>query len=76
MNTLFLIISQSKDSIVVSIEEKVRPTIDKLIDALGIINLKNSAENAAREFGGGFSDFNLIEAISNQNIIPEEIKLF
>jgi hypothetical protein len=66
MNTLFLIISQSKDSVVVTIEERVRPIIDMLLEALGIINMSSNTTDFS-DGGRLMLDFNLIEAIRDPN---------
>lgn len=39
MGRLFLILNQSSDSVVKSIEERVRPNIDQLFEALGMYEI-------------------------------------
>ena len=39
LNTLFLILNQSSDSVVKSIEERVKPTLNQLFEALGIYEI-------------------------------------
>ena len=58
MNRLFLILNQSSDSVVKSIEERVRPTLEQLFEALGMYEICERVNEKSMSL-----HFNMIEML-------------
>ena len=72
MNRLFMILNQSSDSVVKSIEERVRPTLEQLFEALGMYEICERVNEKSMSL-----HFNMIEMLQAPNAAQTpEIQFF
>ena len=74
LNTLFLILNQSSDSVVKSIEEKVKPTLNQLFEALGIYDISMKVSQNMLDFRA-FTEL-LDDKTIEGNVVNADIKFF
>ena len=71
MGRLFLFLNQSSDSVVKSIEERVRPNLEQLLEALGMYKMCERVNELS-----GSMHFQVIEMLKSENAAQTEIEEF